>query len=411
MRRLFTSPKAAASANALASEPTSPQQPPAESATDSSSSPQPASQHSRNQTSSANNVSAPTSRKDDPQHPLFPRGLSYDSGYLHRPTIHFFSCLNNPAQEEFEWVGEVIADAVHNLQYASYSVSLTHSGYSLVEGLVPVVICIAKELTDDDAARIQDIFFGLEPRFIREIFLYRGSTTTSASSADDFRVPQLNPDCGYSIGPGDSTSNADPDCSSSLGIYIRLQDDEKKRTFITSVHHGLGKQVAPVNIGSQPRIPIHHPSQTDLQVRDEQLQKDLNEAENEDHPRRREIVVQSCLKSLDRHRSHNSAFGNVYASELEVVEFDGHLSWSDWCVIEVMNGKEGKNAVMGYFHTAQEHEWTPRDRDRIYIRGIGDIRQGATIRKGARATRDTKGKIEFAYAFVQFEESDVRTRE
>jgi hypothetical protein len=77
----------------------------------------------------------------------------------------------------------------------------------------------------------------------------------------------------------------------------------------------------------------------------------------------------------------------------------------------VLPAKVGKNAVMGYFHTAGKNQWVPRVRDKMYIRGIGDIGQGDIIRKAGRATGATIGKMEFAYSFVQFDDSDIRTRE
>ena len=365
-------------------------------------------------TSSVTSLPRPMSRRDDPSHPLASRPATSEGLWHHLPLISFFSISNVPAEEEFETVGKIIADTLHQLDYKSYSVSLTHAGFSISEEPVPVIVCTAADLELQDAERIQSLFDRLERRYIREIFLYQGSTRMSTYTEDDFCVPKTNPDCGFSIGPANSEgTQADPNCSSSLGIYVRIQDDEQTRTFVTGVHHGLGEKVAPTDVTSLPRIQIQHPSKTDMRNREEELEKQLQKAKNESHPRRREHFIQQASKRLDLHRGHDTTLGSVHASELEIVYAgDEQLgSWSDWCLIEVCPNKVGKNVIAGSFQMADEEEWIPRDREKLYIRGIGDIRPGEEIRKAGRATGETRGAIEFAYSFASFEGTDVHTRE
>ena len=80
-------------------------------------------------------------------------------------------------------------------------------------------------------------------------------------------------------------------------------------------------------------------------------------------------------------------------------------------VIEISPGREGKTTLFGRFAATDDQSWTPRDRDKVYLRGVGSMDDEVEVRKGGRATGDTVGKIEFAYPFVHFDNSPHRTRE
>ena len=142
------------------------------------------------------------------------------------------------------------------MAYKNYCVAFTHAGYSMLEDIVPVLVCIAQDMTVLDGQKLQALFNGLECSVICDIFIYSGETSTSGYTAEDFRVPQSHPTYGTSIGPGNAVRNANPQNSFSLGVYFKMVDEPQNRVFATTVHHGLGKNVLAEEVSATP--PDYH---------------------------------------------------------------------------------------------------------------------------------------------------------
>lgn len=353
--------------------------------------------------------SKPSSRQNDPNHPLFPRGEQHDSGWHYLPQIEFFCRANFDAEQEFEVVGKIIAKMLDSFGYASYSVVLTHVGYSF-RSLVPVIICIAKDFTIVDAESIQRAFYEFDRNSLHEVFCYEGSTSPSVHQ-DDFKRSKEAPDCGYSIGPSEVIGGANPDGSSSLGVYFRVKGNQTD-LFATSVHHGLGKDVSPVGINDYPRIPIQQPSRTDLSWLKDELEEGYKLA-IDPTPRRFRPNPKHYLDQLQHLGGLNTDFGQVVASEYKVIEYEQHKVCSDWIAIKVLSHRQGRNYIEGNFAKPAlfSETWTPRDDYGLFIKGIGEICPTIPVRKSGRSTGFTTAKIECAYSFTRLEDSPCETRE
>lgn len=362
-------------------------------------------------TESGRPSSRPTTRRNDPNHPLAPRGIEVDGGYEGVPLIHFYTLPLNEAQEEYELVSSRLVTLLKSWDYSSYSITIAHAGYEKWSA-VPVIVVIATNLESNHAEQMLAEFDSTDRRFIRECFCYEGETRGYVSG-DNFRMPQEKVNPGYSIGPSAAVHGADPDASSSLGFYFCFDGDDD--VYATCVHHALGSSVPLVAVGSIPPIPIRHPSARDLDAvimdNEADLQKGVS-GQISEH------ALLMSIKSLKEYiielKNQKTDFGLVVGSAFGVVDVDGQPVSEDWLVIKVNPDRVGENHICGAVAARRGQrglQWIPRDSYGVYINGIEHLSRGTWVRKCGRTTGDTVGQVGFAYAHAKFDDNPTETRE
>ena len=399
MRRLFTTTAAGSTSEANT-------QIPHQTATETS----PVPRTSPGSSSAGHTQGRPTSRRDDPNHPLAPRGVQTDGRWEHLPHIQFYSMPHEGAELEYEEVvSPPLLSLLRSLEYTSYSIALAYAGYSRNQ-TVPVVIVIAGEFKVEHAKEVMSVFDSTERHYITEVFCYQGDTKGYVEG-EDLQVPQQRVNCGYSIGPSTSVRGANPNASSSLGFYIRLEGDD--HMYATTVHHALGKNVSPVPLDSSPQIKIQQPSSRDFARQIADLEKEIEEAK----AKKSDLLVPvKVLKAnLANMRKFDANFASVVASAFGIVDVNGHNVSEDWLVMRVNHDRVGVNyvraSVAGGIPGVRDVVWTPRDSCGVFVKGVDDVRKGMYVRKAGRGTGDTVGRIQFAHAHAKLEGNPAETRE
>lgn len=354
----------------------------------------------------------PTSRRNDPNHPLTPRGIQTRATWQFLPHIQFYALHDESAENEFERViSPSLLALLREWGYPSYTVTFTHAGYSAGK-TVPFVLVIAPMFKIEHAKLMVAEFDRLERHSVCELFCYEGDTG-GYGIADQLQTYQSRPNCGSSIGPEFAIHGADPNTSSSLGFYLRLGDDDT--IYATSVHHALGPNVNPIDVDSPPEISIQHPSFPDVASQIEQIESEIDAASNGES----DVLVptKTLQKVLQELKSLDNSFGVVVASGYGVVQIDGRNVSEDWLLIEVPAHKTGVNHVRaitfppGPGRSFRELEWTPRDTYGIYVNGLDDLTKGMWVCKAGRSTGDTVGRVQFAYSHCKLTGNAVETRE
>ena len=362
--------------------------------------------------SSPRNRHSPTSRRDDPSHPLAPRGLQTSGTWQYLPLVQFYTLDDERAKLEFEnIVSPRLLSLLRDWEYPSYTVTLAHAGYS-ADRTVPVVLVIAPLFKHEHAKTIVDEFDRLDREYLCEVFCYEGDTK-GYGVADELQTHQLRPNCGSSIGPGKAVCGADPTASSSLGFYLRFDGDDA--IYATSVHHALGKNVDPVNFGSLADIPIQHPSSRDVARQIDEFEAEIQDAE----AGKSELLIpaKKLQKDLEKLKKLDTTFGTVAASAYGVIQSDDDKFISeDWLLIKVAPDKAGINHLRGSVALTGKPPrpglaWTPRDSYGVFVNGVDQPREGMWVRKAGRSTGDTVARIEFAYSHAKLLDNPVETRE
>lgn len=222
--------------------------------------------------------------------------------------------------------------------------------------------------------------------------------TESHGTEEDLRLLRQDPEPGSFIVLKASNS------SCSLGAYFTFFDDATN--YVLTVHHGISSDRSPIPIGYSPVIEIQQPSKSDVDDQLDEIQTNLEKAEyaqsnstarhieNSDNWRKQFVD----LNGLD------IGFGEVLCTGFIVIDIDGLPQSSDWCITKV------KPARVGINHVAypspwnrQDKKWTPRDRDGVYVRGVGRLSVGDRILKAARSTGTTSGEISIIYSHAKLE--------
>jgi hypothetical protein len=98
--------------------------------------------------------------------------------------------------------------------------------------------------------------------------------------------------------------------------------------------------------------------------------------------------------------------------ELHVIEYEGYRRWCDYSVIKVHPNRAGvRNYVTRGGVSSGFQFYFPRDRDGVYIIGVGEPSAVLPVRKTGRSTGRTEGRIELAYSFANIEDAGQETRE
>jgi hypothetical protein len=98
--------------------------------------------------------------------------------------------------------------------------------------------------------------------------------------------------------------------------------------------------------------------------------------------------------------------------ELHVIEYEGYRRWCDYSVINVYPKRAGeRNYVTRGGVSSSFQFYVPRDRDGVYIIGVGNPSAVLPVRKTGRLTGHTEGCIELAYSFANIEDAGQETGE
>lgn len=316
------------------------------------------------------------------------------------------------AEAEFEVVAPQMASLLSNWGYGSYTVSLAHAGYSNFD-TVPVVLVVAHELKFQHGNELVQVFDELPRQYLREMFCYEGDTRGYVIG-EDMQMPQDKVDCGFSIGPASDVRGADPTSSCSLGFYVRIDGDPA--VYATCVHHALGSEVTPLTLGSLPEIPMQHPSSRDLQNLVEDFEDELKEATESAAVKGNLLVSpKQLMKDISKYKNLDTAYGNVVASALGVMEVDGSKVSEDWMLMRVNPARVGKNHVYASMAVkaagSRGLAWTPHDYTGVFVNGVNNLAKGLWVRKSGRSTGDTIGRVQFAYAHAKLKGNPCETRE
>lgn len=381
------------------SEPTNTQSQ-SDSASSSNASPTPQGPQQRIQTSVPRTTIPPSENLEDP---LAPRPESYSEGFYGAPQIKYYTKSDIPADQEFERIlKSPILGYMEKKKYPSFCVVLCHAGYERSTS-VPVVLVCAADMPDIDALELTDMFDNIpERRLVRRVFIFDAATQLHVMESH-LKRHQAMPTPGASVGV------RGVDSAFSLGVYFRLSDDES--LYCTTVHHGITKLPTSIKPNTTPLIIVEQPSCVDLEIDIVDALEELDRALDAEGVRRHANVKDLYNRVYDL-LDLNVEFGELMASEFDVLEYGGRPINSDVAIIRVSASRHGINRIPFPFAWASSNdEWVPRDYHGIYAVGFDYIRDGTIVAKSGRASGTTEGKISFRYCYANLEGTGTTTSE
>jgi hypothetical protein len=318
---------------------------------------------------------------------------------VYTPIVHYFSVENQPAKEEFESkVIQPLRQAVQALEYTSHFMTVSHAGYEMSTA-VPVVLVVAKNLTEEDARHIIAVFDALSCDFINRCLCFSEETGTQVTSRrlqDYQRLPEL----------GSSIGTKGGDSSFSLGLYFHFKDDPSTH-YAVSAHHGLSKSYE--SMDSSNPIEVQQPSYPDYEDSFKEIETGLAEA-REGGNLRNKISVKDWEEDLNLLKEQKYDFAMAEHSECKTTTHDGRTIWVDWVVMKVDPARLGSNLIT-YPVGKNVSRWYPRDGIRMFVVGSGEIRTGMRVVKAGRNSNATVGSVDFVHGHVQFEDTPLETQE
>lgn len=204
----------------------------------------------------------------------------------------------------------------------SFSIIPMHVGYN-GNSIFPAILVVAKNFSDDDALQLIELFKSLKCKFIHRVFCFDEiEHEPGMGRSDKYSEGEIHPYQRYPR-PGASLGLENGDQMSSLGVYLKLGQDEN--TYALSIGHGLTAGNA--SDDHSPTV-IRQPPALDILYQREVLLQKLR-----DGPPGQEL--NRIMKSLSDLARLKTRFGEVWLSSTNVGTMDGAKVNVDYSLIKV----------------------------------------------------------------------------